>query len=282
MHVNERGVLEKSQMYYHTPSNIAQSLFFYLKYAGEFFCDETYTVERETFNSFLIMYVRKGQGFISYEGKNYSVKENDVVLLNCHKPHVYYTTKGWETLWIHFDGNLSREFFDMLYSRMGCVIPQSKSLIILRYLTLIIDGFKISKPLPEPIVSCYIQRMLTEIMLISANSPEKNTSKDSYVLDAITYIEANFKEKLTLKNISSSVCISPFHFSRTFKKETGYSPYEYIIKTRINYAKDMLKKTRCSIKEIAFEVGFNSESNFVHTFHTATDMTPNEFRNTPF
>lgn len=89
------------------------------------------------------------------------------------------------------------------------------------------------------------------------------------------------KEKLTIEKLAAYVNISPFHFSRIFKKETGYSPYEYIIKTRIDKAKTLLKKTKLGIKEIAFEVGFNSEANFSNTFHMNVNMTPKEFRNTP-
>lgn len=278
MYVPEIGVLSHSNMYFNTPSSVAKACFYYLKCVGEFFCDSTYRVDRENFYSYLIMYVRKGRGSVSFDGKTVNVKENDLILLNTYKPHIYETKSGWETLWIHFDGNSSKQFYELLYERFGFVISLGESKVIQRTLMMVIDGYKKEKPLPEALVSSYIHRILSEIMLLSSNYtlPEINP-----VLDAITYIENNCRNKISINDVASFVKISPFHFSRIFKKETGYSPYEYIIKTRIDRAKVLLKQSKLQISEIAFQVGFNSESNFINTFKKSEYFTPGEFRNAP-
>ena len=282
MKINEKGVLSSSNFYFHTPSDTAKSLFFYLLYAGKFYCDGTYSVKRDNFNSYLLMYIRKGQGSVVYDDKTYTAKANDIILLNCHEPHAYFTTTGWESVWIHFDGNVSGQYFKLLYSQLGSVIPLKESLLIPKYMELIIEGFAKSKPLPEPVVSCYIQWMLAELMLISSRNVFQKPDKINPVLDALTYVESRFKEKISMKKLAGYVNMSQFHFSRVFKKETGYTPYEYIIKTRINYAKNLLKKTGLNIKQIAFESGFGSESNFIYRFHANVGMTPDEFRKTTF
>lgn len=281
MTIHEKGVLENSRMYFHTPSNIAKSLFFYMICAGEFYCNENYRVERKTFHSFLIMYVKKGNGIVSVDNRTFQVHANDVVILNCHKPHLYYTNTGWETLWLHFDGGSSKNIFELLYNRVGVVLSMEDSLVVQHCLSMILEGFRHNKPLPEAVVSCHIHRILTEMLLMSSNSAEMAANRINPVLDAIAYIQANFNRRITLDELAANVSISPFHFSRIFKKETGYSPYEYVIKTRIDKAKILLKKTGSSVKEIAYEVGFNSESNFINTFHTSVSLTPSEFRNTP-
>ncbi len=281
MTVNEKGVLPDSRIYFYTPSNLALSMFYYLQCAGEFYCNGDYMVKRNDFNSYLIMYIRKGTGNVSFDGRSYMVKENDVVLLNCHKPHIYSTSVGWETLWIHYDGSSSQQFFETLYNRIGCALSLEDSVLVPRYLKQITDSFKKGRPLPEPLISCYIQRMLTEIMLLSSGYAEKDMEKTGSVMDAVTFIEAGYRQRITLEMLADVANLSPFHFSRVFKKETGYAPYEYIIKTRINMAKGLLKNTGLAVKEIAFEVGYNSESNFVNTFHANTGFTPNEFRKMP-
>lgn len=281
MYIPEKGVLKNSNIYFHTPSSIAKSAFFYLKCAGEFFCNGNYRVERDTFYSYLIMYIKEGEGYISVDNRTYPAKANDAVLLNCHQPHLYYTHSGWETLWIHFDGNSSQQLFELLNNHFGFVLPMGESLVINRYLSMIVDGFKNKKPLSEVLVSCHIHRMLAEMLLISSSCREPRLESFNPILDAIIYIEDNYQSKITVEDLATYVKISPFHFSRIFKKETGYSPYEYIIKTRIDHAKMLLKKTRFNIKEIAFGVGFNSESNFVNTFRESVSLTPNKFRNTP-
>ncbi len=279
MYVSEKGVLKNSYTFFHTPSSMAKSMFFYLKCTGHFFCSRDYEVKRNNYNSYLIMYVRKGHGKVIYDNKTYMVKENDVVILNCYNEHMYASDE-WETLWLHFDGNVIKDYFDVLFERSGCVFSLGNSTIIPEYLSEIINSFKNKKTLNEPLVSCYIQRMLTELLLLSSSS-DYNNLKNPINL-AIDYINDHYGEKITLEDLSSFVNMSPFYFSRKFKKETGYSPYEYIIMTRLNEAKKLLKITNLLIKEISFKVGFNSEANFVTCFRSHTNLTPKEFRDTPF
>lgn len=280
MFIPEKGLLKNSNTYFHTPSKIAKSTFFYMLYAGEFFCDGNYRVERDNYHNYLIMYVKEGCGSVVFDQKIYTAKTNDVIFLNCHEPHAYYTDAGWNTVWIHFDGNTTRMFFELLYNRFGVILPLGNSNVIQRNLSIIIDRLKESKPLPESVFSYYIHRMLTEMILLSSDYPEEAT-KPNPILEAISYIETKYTEKISINELASYVNISPYYFSRVFKKETGYSPYEYIIKTRIDKAKELLKKTPMSIKEVAFNVGFNDESNFVDTFHRIVKYTPKEFRSTP-
>lgn len=279
MHTYEKGVLKNSCTFFHTPSNMAKTMFFYLKCAGHFFCSSDYLVKRDNYNSYLLMYIRKGHGKVCYDNKTYLVKENDVIILNCYNQHMY-TANQWETLWIHFDGNMSKEYFDTLFERSGCIFPLGNSSIISEYLSKIIDSFKNNECLNEPLVSCSIQRMLTELLLLSSSS-YYNSMKNPVTM-AIDYINSHYGDKINLEDLSSLVNMSPFYFSRKFKKETGYSPYEYIIMTRINEAKKLLKGTKLLIKEISFRVGFNSETNFVTCFRSHTNLTPTEFRDTPF
>jgi len=281
MYTIEKGVLNGSSAYFHTPSTMAKSMFFYIISAGNFYCDSNYYIERNNHSSYLLMYIKEGEGTICYNGKTFTAKANDVVLLNRNRPHSY-GTKGWETLWFHFDGNVSDQYFQFLYNKYGCVIPMENSNIIPKYLNTILDIFKLDKMLSEPLVSCYIQRMLTELILVSSGHDENNHDSSNPVLSAINFIHENYKSKINLNNLSEISCMSQYYFSRIFKKETGYSPYEYILMIRLNRAKTLLKTTNLRVKDIAFEVGFNSESNFVTCFKDHVDMTPSEFRVIPF
>lgn len=277
----EKGVLENSDTFFHTPSNLSKSLFFYLLCTGHFYCDKNYCVNRENHDSFLIMYIKDGEGTVQYDNNTYNVKTNDLVLLNCRKHHIYKTEK-WETLWLHFNGNVSDEYFQLLYNRFGCVISLQNSTIIPEYLTMILNSFKDNSLINEPLISCHIQRILTELMIISTTFSNDNFDKSNPILESISFIQNNHTKKITLNDIAAHVCMSPFYFSRVFKKETGYAPYEYITMIRLKHAKNLLKTTNLHVKEIAFSVGFNSETNFVTCFKEHENVTPSKFRNTSF
>ena len=279
MIIKEKGVLENSQAYFHTPSNIAKSLFFYLTCVGHFYCGQGYCVERQQHDSFLLMYVKDGNGLLKYDDKSIHLKSGDMVLLNCHRYHLYQSD-NWETQWLHFSGNITDAYFQIIHDKLGCVIPIKEQNVIIDLLYEIIDSFANNTPISEPLVSCHIQRILAELMQLPATEVVKSKTSSSVILSSINFIRENYHKKLALDDLATNVNISPYHFSRLFKKETGYSPYEYITITRLNQAKTLLKTTDLTIKEIAFSVGFNSESNFVTCFKKHGDVTPSKFRTT--
>ncbi len=282
MYPVEKGVLENSVAYFHTPSQVAKSIFFYLICVGHFYCDENYYLKRKAYDSFLLMYIKAGKGLIFSDEQSFSAKAGDVILLNCHKPHSYRTTGSWETLWLHFDGNVSTEYFDLISTRFGCVVPLNDSVIIQERLEQILDDFKNSKIINESLLSCHIQRMLSEIHTISAAYPHDEHDQANPMIKAITYIKNNYNKNISLHDVATHLCMSIYYFSRLFKKSTGYSPYEYITMIRLNRAKYLLKTTELPIKEITFQTGFNSETNFITCFKQHTKYTPSEFRKIPF
>jgi AraC family transcriptional regulator len=95
---------------------------------------------------------------------------------------------------------------------------------------------------------------------------------------AIDYIQAHLGEDLSLKAIATEVGISQYHFARLFKKSTGYSFYQYVIKSRIERAQElMMQQEQQSIANIALKVGFASQSQFGRHFKRLTGVTPKQF-----
>jgi AraC-like DNA-binding protein len=282
MYTIEKGVLENSFIHFNSPSNIAKSIFYYINSVGHFYCDKNYMVSRESFDSFLIMYVVKGEGLLTVNNKSRIIKENDAMLVNCHEPHMYKTDTYFETLWIHFDSTVIADYYNLIKQDNTHAVFSTISSIIPDYLKSIIDLFKEGEIINEPSLSCDIQRILAELFYLSNGNHNRTSANLNSINASINYMKKNFKKKLSLNDIAANISMSPFHFSRIFKKETGYSPYEYTIIIRLNHAKTLLKTTNMLIKEIAFECGFNSESNFVVTFKKHTNISPKQFRNIPF
>lgn len=279
--VDEKGVLAGSDYYFPSTGSLTRSMFFYPICAGDFICNGNYSVKRESYNSFLLMYIERGSGRVEFNGRAYTANEGNVVLLDCYKPHLYCTSKGWHTLWLHFNGSNSRAYYDLIFNRNGCILPAGNPHVIPGLLSAMLDGYRNDSSIPDPLISCYIQQMLAELIMSSDGTFSANM-ESSPISEAMGYIELNYSKKINLTQIAQEINLSPFYFSRQFKKETGYSPYEYIIKIRLEHAKLMLKNTTLHIKEIAFNCGFLSESNFVYSFHKNVGLSPMDFRNTPF
>lgn len=95
---------------------------------------------------------------------------------------------------------------------------------------------------------------------------------------AVEYINDNLEQDLTLCELAASVGMSLYHFARAFKQATGLPPHQYLVKRRIEKAKRLLADTDLAIAEIAYRVGFASQSHFTTLFRKHTETTPKAYR----
>jgi len=93
-----------------------------------------------------------------------------------------------------------------------------------------------------------------------------------------TYINDHLAEGITIEDLANKLNISKFHFLNEFKKYTGYTPYQHLLNTRIERAKNMLMDKNMKITNIAYELGFSDSSHFSRTFKKATGASPKAFR----
>lgn len=99
------------------------------------------------------------------------------------------------------------------------------------------------------------------------------------VKQAMVYIQEHFMEPITLNDIAEAILVSKSECCRCFKRATGLSPFEYLMKYRITEsAKYMHRKSHESISEIAGAVGFNNTSYFNKVFKKFMGCTPTEYR----
>jgi AraC family transcriptional regulator len=92
------------------------------------------------------------------------------------------------------------------------------------------------------------------------------------------YIEAHLDDRLTLADLAGVACLSPYHFSRSFKQAVGVGPQRYVMQRRIERAKTLVRRTRQPLAAIALEVGFTDQSHLTSLFRRETGMTPGRFR----
>ncbi|MDR0197732.1 MAG: response regulator [Oscillospiraceae bacterium] len=93
------------------------------------------------------------------------------------------------------------------------------------------------------------------------------------------YIHENYNSNLSLETIASRIPANPSHLSRTFKKETGEAVVEYINRTRIEKAKELLTFTDMMAYEVAEAVGFNDSTYFSLVFKKITGVSPKDYKN---
>jgi AraC family transcriptional regulator len=95
---------------------------------------------------------------------------------------------------------------------------------------------------------------------------------------AIDYIHDHIQASLELGSIARAAGLSEFHFARLFKAATGDTPFQFVTRTRMERAKQLLRKTRLPIFEIAERVGYRKPSNFSARFRAVSGCCPDAYR----
>lgn len=271
-----KGVLPRSDVYFHTPSEIARKLFFYPLCVGHYWCSGEYRVERSCYNSYLALFVEKGSGYVLVGDRPRPVRENSIFLLDCYQPHIYGSEDGWEIYWLHFDGNQARMYFRALCPVENCLIaslldPRSARRSLVQIYNQFHDHGKVS----EAAVNKHTVSLLTDFFVSGTASNER---RESVSEELLSYIAENLCHPLSLADLARRASLSPYHFTRQFKKETGYTPHQYIITARVNAAKYHLKTSALPVKSITVMCGFPSEAAFCSTFKRIVGITPLEYR----
>jgi AraC family transcriptional regulator len=114
--------------------------------------------------------------------------------------------------------------------------------------------------------------------LRASERTEKRTLSRERLRRVTEYIEAHLAEPLSLTKIGEIACLSPFHFSRSFKRSAGVGLHEYVVRRRIERAKQLILYSDLSLAQIAGAVGFDSQSSFTARFRREVGLSPGRFR----
>ena len=120
---------------------------------------------------------------------------------------------------------------------------------------------------------------LTKAYMAALNVNNKKEKKTIDLMEqARLYIQENYNKEITLDDVSKKIAISPYYFSKLFKKIEGQNFIDYLTNIRLSKAKKLLASGTYSIKEISREVGYSDPNYFSRTFKKNIGVPPTEYR----
>ena len=239
------------------------------------------TLKGRVLNEYQLLYITKGKGvFKSKSGGEIQVKEGTMFLLFPGEWHTYQPDPdtGWNEYWIGFDGKIIDEWTrNGFFSKEAPVfnVGLNEEMISLYKRAIIIaDAQEANYQQALSGIACNLVSMA---LYLSRNTDFKSSNIAENINAAKVAVHENISS-ITPEELARLACMSYSKFRKIFKEYTGFAPAQYIQEVRINMAKEILTNTSQSIKEIAFELGYENRDYFFTVFRKVTGMTPVNYR----
>lgn len=228
---------------------------------------------------FEIELVIEGEGYETINGVQEPVKTGTLFLFHPTDYHSIKATKPLKLYNIAFTNSIVNEevIRDFLEYEQNIKLELSPNKLNQIYLTVeLMNEIFLSNRTNKASILVHLLNAL--ILLIVGSSKRELISKGSTKVDILKYIHMNYAKNPTLDEISDYCGYQKNYFCDYFKKNTGCTYKDYLNSIRINQAKKLLKISKKTINEIAYETGFNSANNFIREFKLKTNTTPNQYR----
>jgi AraC family transcriptional regulator len=112
----------------------------------------------------------------------------------------------------------------------------------------------------------------------SQTRPPRRTALEGHRLGRVLdFVRDNLASDFGLADMASVAHMSEFHFSRQFKSVVGLSPHQYVIRKRVERAKDLIRENKLSLTQVALAVGFCDQSHLVRHFNRLVGVSPSRF-----
>jgi AraC family transcriptional regulator len=264
----------------HTPDPAAK-LPIRVHACGHYYCQSGYRVERKGLKYLLFVYTVQGKGRLRYRGTETEVSAGQSFFISYDEEHAYRSIgNSWEIKWVRFEAIEGVDYFHSLVEKSRYIQHLYNPFKIEAHLNAIIQHASTASPLTDYVMVEELTSLLTQLYSerYQENRLKLPHSAVAAVQEAAGFIERNFDKEVEIKAIASRHHMDPYAFIRLFKKQTGTTPYEYLLRLRIMRARYLLEETSLSVNEISDRIGFNNVNNFIRKFKNLTAMTPLKYR----
>lgn len=241
-----------------------------------------------------ITYIKKGRGYYYVNGRQYEVRERDLIIFNNVELHGWHvqedsmevTVMIFPTEFVSvpltlFDNDYLKPFLERGGNFQNKIeAGEEYAEEIAKTIEDIAQEWKEGSVGYRLMIKAQVLRILT--LLIRHYQKDTAEKKGGLRLgdkkksmkrieNALYYINSHFTEKVSLEEAASVACMSPNYFSSYFKKVSHYGFSEYVTKLRLEKVKEMEKTTDLTMNEIAAACGFSNMSNFYRLYKKYKD-----------
>lgn len=240
-------------------------------------------------NHFLFHYVISGKGTLHStdsrgETTIYQLGADKGFLICPNQINTYYADPDdpWEYTWLEIDGMKAKELFDfadLTFDHPIYTPRLTESGHEVRDEMLHIVHYEDQSPY-YVISHLYL---FFDCLLKSSGIQKKKRNvslKDYYIKEALSFIEQNYQNNITIEDIASCLNLDRSYFGKLFKEALSKSPQDFLVNYRLTKSLELLKNTDKPIKDIGTAIGYPNQLHFSRMFKKEYGVSPREWRKT--
>lgn len=255
-----------------------------LDYCGTEICDPGHFYGPAVRHSYLIHVIREGKGIFRCGGKEFHLGEGQAFLIVPGIETFYQADMEdpWKYMWIGFHGYMS----DQIVRRIGftketpCVSLndtdklQEIMLEMLDASQLTFSNFLIRLGGMDR----FFGNLIEQSEMKKVDRPRYEYPQEIYVKQAMLFMMHNYPERIKIDALADQIGITRNYLAKSFQKELGVSPQEFLINLRMEKAAALLSNSAIPINEVAAKVGYPDPLAFSKKFKESYGMSPKSYR----
>lgn len=251
-------------------------------------CEPAHSFGPASRNHYLFHFVLSGTGKLMAdnakgETQTYQIKSGQGFMIFPRQITTYIADQHlpWEYVWIEFDGLRAKEIVELAGLSLDNPVYRAHSKELreeMKKEMLYMAEHGDESPF-HLIGHLYLFIDYMSRSSVSMRLSIEGRVRDFYIKEALTYIEQNFQNDISVEGIAKSCGLNRSYFGRIFKDAIGKSPKEFIMDYRMVKATELLKLTDLTIGDIGNAVGYPNQLHFSRAFKHTYGMSPREWRN---
>ena len=239
-------------------------------------------------NHYLFHYVISGTGTLTADDskgvtQTYSIKTGQGFMIFPGQITMYTDSKDvpWEYAWLEFDGLRVKEAIEIAGLSFDNPIYHARSKDLREEMMNEMMYIVHHSDAPPFHLIGHLYLFLDYLTRSSAQLYNSKHSKlrDYYIKEALTYIEQNFQNDISVEDIAAVCGLNRSYFGKIFKDTVGKSPQEFLLNYRMIKATELLKLTALSVADIGNAVGYPNPLHFSRAFKNVYGISPRTWRN---
>jgi AraC-like DNA-binding protein len=230
----------------------------------------------------LLQYTLGGEGALVFEGRGYTLRPGQAMVLSVPHRHCYALPQGgrWHFFFVTLYGGEVVRHWRQAIEALGPVLDAPFESPLIQAAAGLCERLVAGERLTAPQASAAAYGLAMHLldMAYPAMGARRREERPDDIRRAIDFCRSRLADDIGVADLAAAAGCSRYHFSRRFVRSEGRPPGEYLIRERIRLAVRLLQTTDMPVKAMASQCGFRNVSYFCRAFRNALGMSPGALR----